>query len=319
MNGQIIQEILHHFNGMLQDLRRGNKEGKVGGLALGVLEAPTPTPSPLQTDNDLNILLAPGVEMAFVRVPAGEFLMGSNKGIDPEAFDSELPQHKVYLDEYLIGKFPVTVAQFAAFMQASGYRTWAEREGSGWVYSDSKWKNAPGANWQHPLGPGSDVRQKANHPVTQVCWEDATAFCKWATKTSGKTIRLPSEAQWEKAARGTDERIYTWGNQKPNQTTCNFNMNVKDTTQVGSYSPKGDSPYGCADMAGNVWEWVNGWYDANYYRKSPERNPSGAARGKKRLVRGGSWIAEARYIRASDRLKNLPINWDDNIGFRCVR
>ena len=212
------------------------------------------------------VRLAPGVEMEFVRVPAGEFLMGSDTK-DPDARDAELPQHKVYLDEYWMGKYPVTVAQFAVFVQASGHQTTAERVGYGLVWTGDNWERMEGADWQRPRGPESDVTDKGSHPVTQVSWHDATAFCEWASQVADVPIRLPTEAEWEKGARGTDGRKYPWGEMKPDKSRCNFGWNVKDTTPVGRYSPKGDSPYGCTDMAGNVWEWVAnkvGWFGEDY-------------------------------------------------------
>lgn len=137
--------------------------------------------------------------MEFCLVPAGEFLMGSDKAQDPQAFDNELPQHRLYLDAYYIGRYPVTVAQFAAFVRATGYRTIAEQQ------NDS-------LTWQHPRGPHSDVGLKQDHPVTQVSLHDAVSFCVWVSRVTSRTVTLPSEAEWEKAARGTDGRIWPWGN-----------------------------------------------------------------------------------------------------------
>lgn len=137
-----------------------------------------------------------GFRLELVRVPAGEFLMGSDKAKDKRAHEDELPQHRVYLDEYFIGKYPVTVAQFAAFVKATNYKTTAEQQGSSYVYTGSTWEVVEGTNWRHPRGPKSDVSQKQDHPVTCVSWDDAMAFCKWLSEASGREVRLPSEAQW---------------------------------------------------------------------------------------------------------------------------
>ncbi|MEI6514052.1 MAG: formylglycine-generating enzyme family protein, partial [bacterium] len=241
------------------------------------------------------------VEMELVRVPEGEFMMGSDKQKDPEAYDNELPQHKVYLAEYLIGKSSVTVAQFAAFIKASGYKTTAEKEGSG-------------HDWQHPRGAGSDVVHKAAHPVTFVNWDDALAFCAWVSEVTGRELRLPSEAEWEKAARGTDGRIFPWGKQKADATLCNFNLNVKDTTPVGQYSPQGDSPYGCADMAGNVWEWTNSLFKG-YPNQIGDGREEGGSRDV-RVLRGGSFfsLSNLRNLRCASRYYTYPRNFD--FGFR---
>lgn len=197
--------------------------------------------------------------MTFMRVPAGEFLMGSDPKVNKVVLDREQPQCKVHLDGYWMGRTPVTVAQFRQFIAATAYKTQTERQGYGWRWSGSEWQQVAGANWAHPKGPQSQA--EATHPVVQVSWEDAVAFCVWASKVTGREVRLPTEAEWEKAARGTDGRIYPWGNEPPDATRCNFNMQVQDTTPVGKYSPRGDSPYGCVDMAGNVWEWCADWYD----------------------------------------------------------
>ena len=162
---------------------------------------------------------------------------------------------------------------------------------------------------------------RGEHPVVWVTWQDAQEFCAWVSQISGQAVRLPTEAEWEKAARGSDERLYPWGNQEPNPQLCNYNTN--GSTPVGKYSPQGDSPYGCVDMAGNVWEWVADWYDEHYYAHSPSRNPSGPESGKYRVLRGGSWLVyEYRLeylLGASARGRRVPDDWDNLIGFRCSR
>jgi formylglycine-generating enzyme required for sulfatase activity len=252
--------------------------------------------------NPLLLTLAPGVELRLVHVPAGEFLMGSTDG-DKYAWNPQKPQHVVYLDEFHIGLAPVTVAQFGAFVRGTDYRTTAEGKHDGWT-------------WQHPRGPQSGVRSKGKHPVTCVSWDDATAFCAWASRASGRLVRLPTEAEWEKAARGTDGRIYPWGNETDLTRRCNCRRKAGDTTPVGRYSPQGNSPYGCVDMAGNVWEWVADWYDADYYRQSPRENPPGPASGQYRVLRGGCWSTSS--VRAAFRLLHNPCLRNDDVGFRVV-
>ncbi len=244
----------------------------------------------LVTYPDLRLTLAPGVFLDLRRVPAGEFLMGGDPKKDSQADADEKPQHKVYLDEYFMGKYPITVAQFAAFIKATNYQS----------------------------ATTLDVKNKADHPVVYVSWQDAAAFCQWASKATGKPLRLPTEAEWEKAARGTDGRIYPWGDEWPDAKRCNFGNNVKDTTPVGKYSPQGDSPYGCADMAGNVCEWCSDWVAEGYYASSPRENPKGPASGEYRALRGGSWGNDGNSVRASDRLRVDPTTGYDYIGFRCA-
>ncbi len=257
------------------------------------------------------------IEIDWVNIPAGPFLMGSDKKKDKDAFDDELPQHTVTLAAYRIGRTPVTVAQFAQFVQATGYVTTAEKEGWSYTWSGS-WEQVKGASWRAPRGPGSDVHQKGDHPVTCVSWLDAQAFCAWAG------ARLPTEAEWEKAARGADGRIYPWGNEAPDASRCNFNLNVGDTTPVGQY-PKGKSPYGVLDLAGNVWEWTSTiWgknsdkpdfaypYDPNDGREDRDRTDV------RRLLRGGSWYFVARHVRSAFRDGNDPGVRFVDLGFRLA-
>ncbi len=237
--------------------------------------------------NEMGITLFPGIEIVLLRIPAGEFLMGSDGKQDKDAISSEMPQHKVFLDEYWMGKYSVTQAQYHAFVEASGYS-----------------------------GKGDFVGGKETHPVTDVSWEDAVAFCDWVSRISKQRVRLPTEAEWEKAARGTDCRIYPWGNEPPDATRCNFNNNVKDTTPVGKYSLRGDSPYGCADIAGNVWEWCADWIDYGYYKQSAGKNPTGPASGQYRVLRGGSFDNGRTYVRCAFRNWYDPNNRYVSLGFR---
>jgi len=269
--------------------------GEVGGI---------PAPSP-----DRQIWA--GIE--FVRVPAGKFLIGS-KDDNPLADEDEKPQHALELPEFWIGRFPVANAQFESFVQASGYRTTAEqmdREKSG------------GRDWRHPRGPESDIKAKANHPVVQVSWQDAQAFCHWLNEAygsqapAGRRFRLPSEAEWEKAARGEYANEWPWGDQEPDENLCNFGNLVGDTSQVGAYSPQGDSPYGAADMAGNVWEWTH-----TEYKKYPYRPNDGREQETKtssvRIVRGGSWCYSRNLVRCAYRRWVVPGYFFNDLGFRLV-
>ncbi len=250
------------------------------------------------------------IDFNWVSIPAGEFVMGSDKAMDKLAYDDETPQHTLYLPEYRIARIPVTVAQFAAFMAANpGYRTTAEQQGTASNWTGSEWKEIKGADWAHPRGPGSDVRAKQDHPVTCVSWHDALAFCKWAG------VRLPTEAEWEKAARGPDGGIWPWGDRAPNSGVCNFNMTVGDTTPVGSY-PDGKSPYGLLDVAGNVWEWTSSLfrpykYDAGEGREDPKTDGG-------RTLRGGSFGNVAQLVRCACRGWGLPLSRGGSLGFRVV-
>jgi len=223
-----------------------------------------------------------GMELVFV--PAGDFLMGSPDD-DPEAWPDQQPQRAVYLDAYWIDRTEVTNAMFEQFVEATGHNA-----GSYWRIIASG---------------------KPDHPVVYMNWFDADAYCEWAGRS------LPTEAQWEKAARGTDGRKYPWGNEPPDEGRCNFYGNEGGTTAVGSY-PAGASPYGALDMAGNVWELVADWYDSGYYAVSPRRNPPGPSAGEYRVLRGGSWFDVARLVRSSSRLNGPPVLRIDFFGFRCA-
>jgi formylglycine-generating enzyme required for sulfatase activity len=258
--------------------------------------------------------------MVMVYVPEGEFTMGNDKGSA-----NEQPQHIVYLDAYWIDRTEVTNAMFALFVEATGYQTDAEKQGDAWIFDGTGWSEVQGADWQHPQGPATNLTNLENHPVVNVSWNDATAYCEWAG------ARLPSEAEWEKAARGTDGRTYPWGEQEPAGNLLNFgdvnlypdsadksaNDGYKFTAPVGSY-PAGASPYGALDMAGNVWEWVNDWYRETYYRSAPTSNPSGPINGEGRVLRGGSWNHDVLDIRSSMRIWVNPSDAIDNFGFRCA-
>jgi formylglycine-generating enzyme required for sulfatase activity len=235
--------------------------------------------------------------------------MGSNNG---EL--NEQPVHKVYLDTYAIDKYEVTNSQFAAFLNAEGNQ-W--EEGGTWFDADDFGVriHLVGGTWQSDVGYG-------DHPVGSVTWYGARAYCAWASK------RLPTEAEWEKAARGTDARIYPWGNEDPDCSRLNYwHYNgeyyedcVGDTTPVGSY-PLGASPFGALDMAGNVREWVNDWYEADYYDNSPYANPPGPEHGHRwgyrRVHRGGRWENLGYTARSTDRGFDRPIWASHSYGFRC--
>lgn len=271
----------------------------------------TLTPTPTLTIGSTQISSKDGMVMVYV--PEGFFTMGS------DAYPDEQPVHKVWLDAFWIDQTEVTNVMFTKFVQATGYQTDAERMGWSWVFAvvstGAELRQVDGADWRYPRGPGSSLSGLDNSPVVQVSWIDAKAYCRW----SGR--RLPKEAEWEKAARGTNAYIYPWGNDAPNGKLLNFNMLVGDTTAVGSY-PAGASPYGVLDMAGNVWEWVFDWYSDTYYSQSPENNPTGPGSGEHRVLRGGSWNEYRFHVRSALRYWVLPIITDDLsiniVGFRCA-
>jgi formylglycine-generating enzyme required for sulfatase activity len=238
------------------------------------------------------VTIAYPISLHLVRVPAGEFQMGSVAARDKHAQDNELPPHPVHLPEFHIGKYPVTNIQYQAFLQATGYR-------------------APG-HWQAgQIPPGT-----SNCPVVYVTWHDAVAFCDWLRAETRHPFRLPTEAEWEKAARGVDGRIYPWGDESPDKDRCNFGSHAGGTPTVGRYSPQGDSPYGCADMAGNVREWCQTLYWRYPYHAGDGREDLEA--GGRRVLRGGAFSTIEWGVRCAYRFHLDPDVWNVSIGIRVV-
>ncbi|HLO32559.1 MAG TPA: formylglycine-generating enzyme family protein [Anaerolineales bacterium] len=257
-------------------------------LDLPLTETPQPTktviPTPTLGIGSTRISEKDGATLVYV--PAGEFAMGSTDQ-DSLASNDEKPPHPVTLDAFWIDQTEVTNAMYAKCVNAGNCK--------------------PPINTDHFINTGY-----ADHPVVSVDWSQASAYCAWTER------RLPTEAEWEKAARGTDGRIYPWGNEAPNNALLNYNDAVKDTTAVGQY-PNGKSPYGAYDMAGNVWEWVNDWYDPKYYEKSPNKNPKGPETGTERVLRGSGWQNETPTVRIFTRVDSDPAVRNESTGFRCAR
>ena len=310
----------------------------------------------------------PTVVEGMVKIPAGILDMG---GDNPQADPNEFPKHTVVIDEFWMDETEITNREFAEFVKATNYKTVAERpiiweelkkslppntpkpddsilQPGALVFQSTNqpvslrnpslwWKWTNGANWQHPEGPQSSIVDRMNHPVVQVSWEDANAYAKWAGK------RLPTEAEWEWAARGGKENvIYPWGNEDVNEGAPKANFwqglfpyknNLVDgfftTAPVKSFAPNG---YGLYDMAGNVWEWCADWFDHDFYKKENARqsNTLGPDRGynpqmpfqQEKIIRGGSFLCNDSYCsgyRNSRRMGSSSDTGLNHTGFRCVR
>jgi formylglycine-generating enzyme required for sulfatase activity len=274
-----------------------------------------------------------GGEADMVFIPAGEFWMGgTEEALKPlrefcrqhttsdycqnVQYDrDELPRHLVMLDAFYIDRSEVTNALFEKFVKATGRLTSAEveRESAVWrVLPDGRSQRSQinGANWRAPNGPGSAAQP--SHPLVHVTWFEAAAYCEWAGK------RLPTEAEWEKAARGADGYRFPWGNDWDPTRSNSFKGAASGPAPVGSY-PQGASPFGVQDMAGNVWEWVADWYDEGYYVASPAQNPPGPAKGKYRVVRGGSWNEGPLFMVTTRRFAAQPSFRSNIRGLRCAK
>jgi formylglycine-generating enzyme required for sulfatase activity len=231
---------------------------------------------------------AQALDPSRVTVPAGSFFMGSKNGADDEK-----PAHRVSGPAFIIDRYEVTNARFAACVQAGTC-------------------TAPALASSSVRPHYFDSPDFANYPVIHVSWQQAAQFCVWAGG------RLPSEAEWERAARGTeDARTYPWGDSAPDCSKANMLGCVGDTDRVGRRAA-GQSPYGVFDMAGNVWEWTADWYDPKYYGHSPEQQPSGPTTGTLKVMRGGCWMSGVSSLTATCRKPELPASWAPNVGFRCV-
>jgi serine/threonine-protein kinase len=266
--------------------------------------------------------------MTLVYVPSGNFEMGASpdmqanmlalcENCDPSFITDQSPQRSILLNAFWIYSTEVTISQFQKFVESENYTTSAENKGSSIILdrATKKYVNKPNVNWLQPDGKPIDVAQYGDYPVTQVSWEDARAYCGWAGG------RLPTEAEWEKAARSVDGRFFPWGSTRPNNQFLNFDLSNDGPVAVMSY-PSGVSPYGAYDMSGNVWEWVNDWY-AESYDPTETRNPVGPPSGDGHVIRGGSWATEQQselvYLTTTFRFYNRSNFTSPLIGFRCAR
>ena len=266
------------------------------GLVLGVIPF-NDLATTMAADGQLQDII--GKDHApMVSIPEGSFPMGVPKAARDGGVD-ERPNHEVFVDTFYIDKFEVTNGRYLQFVTETGHRT-------------------P----RHPSDPSKGIwkgnmmpESVTDLPVINVDWNDAKAYCAWAEK------RLPTEAEWEKAAKGPNDWRFPWGNIEPTQEHANFNQTWRGEAtlvQVGIYE-KGKSPYGVYDVAGNVWEWVADWYDPEYYQKSPLRNPKGPKSGTYKAVRSSGWQGETPQVRIFTRIKSLPTDRNNSTGFRCAK
>jgi formylglycine-generating enzyme required for sulfatase activity len=264
-------------------------------------------------------------DFAWCEAPAGPFTMGSDKAVDPEAYDDELPQHEITLPDYRIGKYPVTNAQFAAFVGGGGYQ---ERR----YWTKGGWKEKEERGWTRPYDPGEPFNLP-NHPAVGVSWYEALAFCRWLTEELRRRgelgedgeITLPSEAEWEKAARGNDGRIYPWGGE-PHVNRANYGDTGIDATSAVGCFRDGAGPCGAEDLSGNVWEWTRSLWGKNWekpkyrypYTPGGRRENLNARDNVLRVLRGGAFGDGAGYVRCAYRGRRDPDfrHWD--LGFRVV-
>ena len=284
-----------------------------------------------------------GPAEGMVPIPGGEFLMGTNdRGGFPA--DGEGPVRAVHVDPFYMDACAVTNARFAGFVETTGYQTESERFGWSFVFrgllgpdmqrqvaqaaaATPWWVQVHGATWSSPEGPGSSVAARMDHPVVHVSWNDAVAYCVWAG------TRLPTEAEWELAARGgLEQKTYPWGDELapagehrcniwqgkfPGHNTCDDGY--AGTAPARSFPTNGFELY---NMSGNVWEWQSGWFSPTFHRQDSRTNPTGPEGGAARSMRGGSYLCHPSYCnryRVAARSSNTPDSSTGNLGFRCVR
>ena len=302
----------------------------------------TATSDPPAPDEFSRVTVAPLDGMK--RIPGGEFIMGTDGAYGFPA-DGEGPAHPVVLEPFHIDAACVTNEQFNTFVNAAGYKTESERFGWSFVFfghltpaqrtpaaratvlGSEWWCRVEGATWRHPEGPGSNIKQRWAHPVVHVSWNDARAYAAWAGK------RLPTEAEWECAARGgLVQNRFPWGDElEPGgRHAMNVWQGIFPSHNTGADGHQGTAParsykangHGLYQMTGNVWEWCWDWFDATYYQNSPRENPTGPMAGERRVMRGGSFLCHASYCnryRTDSRSANTPDSATSNLGFRCVR
>jgi formylglycine-generating enzyme required for sulfatase activity len=269
-----------------------------------------------------------GVKMEFVRIPKGKFMMGSPKS---EAGEQDEDLHPVEITrDFYLGKYAVTRGQFRAFVQATGYKTEAEKGdgGLGWIQAKKFMEKRKEFHWLNPGFPQTD-----EHPVVEVSWNDAVMFCAWASKKAGREIRLPTEAEWEYACRaGTNTRFFFGDNEEElarygnvadaslrQVTGLNRGIKAADgyafTAPVGQYLP---NPWGLYDMHGNVHQWRQDWFDDKYYTNSPIRDPQGPNNGELHVARGGNWYESSPWSAALRGVPSSKAHCGGGLGFRVA-
>jgi formylglycine-generating enzyme required for sulfatase activity len=251
---------------------------------------PTPTPTPTVTPQPGTQKVSPNDNMILVYIPAGEFIMGSMDS-DIDATDREKPARRVFIDAYWINLTPVTNQMYTLCVKAGIC-----------IYSITDTHSAY-SDYTDPA--------RANYPVVFIAWEAAQTYCAW------QGGRLPTEAEWEKAARGPDGNLYPWGNQPPLMTQSNIDRRILGIVPVGSFLD-GRSYYGVLDMGSNIREWVGDWMNETYYQRGHLLNPQGADTGTARVLKGASWDDPVKFSRAANRLSHDPKSPGINRGFRCV-
>ena len=245
-------------------------------------------------------------EPQLVKIPTGKFLMGSTKeqvvqaimlGAENYLLEREQPQHIVELSDYFIGKYPITNREYQIFVFNA--------------------KHNPPLGWNGDQYPA----EKSGHPVVNISWDDANTYCKWLAEKTKKNYRLPTEAEWEKASRGENGLIYPWGVEFDPRKANTSESNVGDSSEVGQFSPNGDSVYGCADMSGNVWEWCEDFFDENIYKtriNKISKDPLTPLKSYSHVVRGGSFKDVQYYARCAYRDKSNPLYSQNDYGFRVA-
>jgi formylglycine-generating enzyme required for sulfatase activity len=249
------------------------------------------------------------------RIPAGEFTMGADDGDEDER-----PSHRVYLDEFCIGVYPVTNDQYAAFVRDAKHRVPAVRQLPRIVTADQE-QTFRDLAAPYVWRAGDPPRDRGTHPVTLVTVEDAQVYCHWLARKTGLPVRLPTEAEWERAARGgADHLKYPWGNEigpdRANYLADPASKQLRGTQPVGSFP---SNAYNVFDVVGNVWEWVSDWYQADVYTERMRHNPPGPPNGTLRVLRGGAWVVhDPQMLRTSYRHKVPPDTYAYSIGFRIA-
>ena len=264
-----------------------------------------------------NFAIFGNCDMEMVYVEGGEFMMGCTEEQGDDCWECEKPVHKTTISDFYIGKYEVTVEQFAKFVDETNYKTDAEKKGKSLCFNNEKWGSKKGAYWKCGINGELLKESQYNNPVVHISWNDALVYCEWLSQRTNKNYRLPTEAEWEFAARGGNRtKYYMCSGSNNSDNVAWYRHNSGSAIHIGG--KKAPNELGIFDMIGNVSEWCSDWYDSKYYSSSGNKNPKGPSTGSEKTVRGNGWYSITGRCHISFRSSNIPEFSGSHHGFRVV-